>query len=334
MDADEARAYLAQTEGAHVRPIRDPEGDERQGAEAPAIRVPWFRIGRDAMGRLVASGHAFVGHDNEPRMPFLVQWLQRRVLPLVDAEADVTGCYRVELHDSYSYLPTRGMYDNVLTFARPQGARERVGLIPDPYQVAAYGGATDVPDGVRWEAKHPTLFFAGATTGARDPAVNARIRACLWSLQQPTDVAHMRITSVVQMPPDLVRRAVPRLDDILAPHVPLQDHHLHRYQVNIVGNTACWSRVPMVMASRSVLFHVRHPDGLWYYPLLRDGEHYVGVDSLDALLGARRRCEADPRGCARMADAANAFVRQQLQPRHADTYMAQFLEAAAWFGRA
>ncbi len=333
MDATDAISYLAEAEGAKVHPVREEEAQERLAGNDMMAHVPYIKIVREADGRLRASGHAHLGHDNESRMPFLLDWLHARVLPWVDPEVDVTGCYRIELHDSYSYLPTRGVYDNVLTFARPMGARERVGLVPDPYQVQGYGGAASVLDAVPWAQKQPTLFFAGTTTGDRDPARNARIRACVWALDQPRDVARFTITSVAQMHPQAVLAAVPRFREVIGPYVPLHEHHRYRYQVNLAGNTACWSRVPMVLASGSVLVHVRHPDALWYYPLLRDGEHYVGVDGLGDLLRVRTACEADPARCQRIVQAGNAFVSAHLQPRHADAYMAQFLEAAAWQGR-
>ncbi len=328
MDVPGAIAYLAAAEARRVRPVRL---DEAAEGGLPFIDVQRRRGG----GGWEVRGGGHAGHDNAPRLPFLCDWLARRVLPLIDPEADVSGAYRVELHDSYAYLPERRLhparYDNAFTFARPAGAREAMALMPDAYQIEGLDGVLDARDEVPWAAKRPTLFFAGTTTGDRDPTRNARIAACLWARQHP-DVARFSITSIAQMDAAQAMAAVPGLRDVLGPYVTLREHHAHRYQVNLAGNTACWSRVPMVLASRSLLLHVRHPDALWYYPLLREGVHYVGVESVPDLLAAREACEADPARCQRMVADANRFADDVLRSRHADAYMAMLLETCAWNG--
>ena len=330
MDSASATAYIAESESRLVYPVHE--------EDAAARLVPYFTLRPTAGGDWGAWGHGHSGHDNEGRMPFMTEWLERAVLPLVDPAAlqrAAGRAWRIELHDSYSYLPCRyappERYDNCLTFGRPEGARESAALIPDPYHICNFGGTTEVPDPVVWADKAPQLFFAGTTTGNRDPVRNTRIRACVWALDHP-DTAAFKITNIAQMQPAEVLRAVPRLRECLAPYIPLSTHHQYRYQVNLVGNTACWSRVPMVMASGSVLFHLRHPDRMWYYPLLREGRHYLSAESFDDLLKLRDTCEADPVRCAAIVQDANAFVREHLRPQHAAAYMAQLLETAAWRG--
>lgn len=278
-------------------------------------------------------------------MPFLVDWLNSRVLPQVDPGAcggalrwgksdagseDGTPCLRVELHDSYSYLPRSAQYTNALTFARPQDARGRnahMALLPDPYLVSGMGGLLDLKDKTRWEDKSPTMFFAGSSTGDRDPSRNLRLRAVVWGLDHK-DVARFSISNIVQMVPEAVLSAHPRLREpgALLPFTPPEAHHAYRYQVNLAGNTNAWSRLPMIMASRSVALNLRHADAGWAYPLLRAGEHYFAVEDLDDLLRVRARCEADPAVCVRVADAANRFVEEFFRPKQSDTYAAQLLE--------
>jgi hypothetical protein len=268
-------------------------------------------------------------------MQLFTEWLRLRVLPLVDpgARAGLRGRWNVELHDSYAYLPDASSYDNCMTFSRPADARERVAMIPDPYHVTGYGGllVEASRDAVPWASKAPKLFFAGTTTGDRDPTRNARIQACVWSLWHP-DETRFHITNIAQMSSSDALARVPRLRHVLHPHVDVRDHHAFRYQVNIVGNTACWSRVPMVMASQSVLVNLRHRDSMWYYPMLRDGTHYVGADGVDDLLRVRSALEGDAGRCGRIVADANRFVRDHLHPRHADAYMAQLLEESAHLG--
>jgi len=347
MDLPGAVEYLARAEALRVRPITDEaELDELDAAVGRG--VPVFDVRRDARGRLAASGRLRCErHDNADRLPFMVEWLNRCVLPLVEGGGgggDVTGAWRLELHDSYSYLPERAGYREVLSFGRaPDAAERRVALLPDPYHIGDFGGLlAQARRGVRavpWASRAPSLFFAGTTTGDRDPARNERIRACVWSLGlgRP-EVARMHITNVAQMSLADVERAwgPQRARGVLHAPVGVEEHWRHRFQVNIVGNTACWSRVPMVMSSGSLLVHVRHADAAWYYPLLREREHYVAADSVDgeALLRARDFCVANDAECERIAASAAALAARLFEPSTAAAYAAVLLQEAGAAGRA
>ncbi len=138
----------------------------------------------------------------------------------------------------------------------------------------------------------------------------------------------MRITQLVQMAPAAALASEPRLPLVLGPYAPLEEHFAYRYQVNLRGNTACWSRVPMVLASRSLLLDLRHDDACWYAPALREGTHYVGVDSLPGLEAARLRCEAEGHAaCEARVAAANRFAAEFLTGAAAAAYAAQLLAA-------
>jgi hypothetical protein len=347
MDGGQAVEYIARAEARRVRPLRDEaeldELDERLGRRLPAIRI------RSEGGRLMAEGLARdPGHDNAGRLPVIVAFLNDHVLPLVGCVGCVgssgrigsIGCYRIELHDSYSYLPGRERYEEVLTFGRANDALERrVALIPDPYHMADFGGAVAraSADDVPWANKVPKLFFAGTTTGDRNPSYNARLRACLWSADH-TDVARMHITNVAQMSIDDIVTAHPRFIEVAHAPYAIEDHFAYRYQVNIAGNTACWSRLPMILASRSIAIHARTPhaadDAMWYYPLLREGRHYVGAESSEGpdLLRALAFCRAYDRQCRAMTDEANALARSLFNRGTAAAYLAAFLEESALWG--
>ena len=333
MDVSDAVQHLAQAEARRVRPLSCP--DELSALAEAGRGLPYIRVRRDALGRVVAEGFGHQGHDNEGRMGFLCEWLQRSVLPFV--EGDASGMYRVELHDSYSYLPNASAYENALVFARPRGAHESVALLPDPYQAEGYGGLVSAAaaDGVPWEAKRPAVFFAGTTTGSRDPARNERIRACVWSLTRPPDEVFMRITNVAQMTIGACRAAVPRFDEVLHRPFSVPEHFQYKYQLNVAGNTCCWSRVPMVMASGSLLLHLKtHRDMLWYYPLLRDGEHYVGVGEIDEIPAVRARCVAQDEWCRQVVARAQRFRSAYLTKGVAALYAAHLIQEAAWLGSA
>jgi hypothetical protein len=344
MDTSSAIEYLAGSEGLRVKPLARLE--DLAAAQRSDKALPWFRIEAGQQGSSSSSsssassglavtemgGHA--GHDNEPRLAHVCSFLQQRVLPLV--RAPVAGYYRVELHDSYSYLPDSAQYRRAgaLTFSRPGGGgahQDAMALLPDPYQMGDYGGLLAARDTVSWAVKAPTLFFAGTTTGARRPRDNLRIRACVWARTQPRDVCSFSITNVAQMRSEDARAewGAQAWDGVLGPPVPHEAHWRHRYQVNLVGNTACWSRVPMVLASNSLLVNVRHADATWYYPLLREGEHYVAVDTHEELPAMRRVLMTDDARSQEMVRAAHRFCAAHLTAQHAAQYTARMLEAAA-----
>ena len=320
--------HLAHAEARRIRAITDPEEVVELAECGKAL--PYFRVSKGQDGALRAEGFGHQTHDNAGRMPFVCDFLNRRVLPMVDAEADVRGCYRIELHDAYSYLPCKAPHCNALGFARPAGARESVALLPDPYHMGEFGGMLlRARDPVPWAAKEPVLFFAGTTTGDRDPAKNERVRACVWGLGQGRDVARMHITNVAQMSPDALTSAVPTIRAAMHPPVPLEEHFRYRYQVNIAGNTACWSRVPMIMGSRCLMLDLPQPDVMWYSPLIQDGTHYVGASHLDDLLSKRAFCEANAGWCEHLTENARRFVASFMEARHAALYVTHLLEAAA-----
>lgn len=329
MDNIDAISYLAQAEARRFRPIRD-TSEVLELAEAGRA-LPYIEVTRSQEGRLVARGYGHEGHDNEPRMAFMCDFFERKVLPMVDPDVDVKGVYRIELHDSYSYLAagTREAHANSLGFARPQGVRDGVATIPDPYHIADFGGILSIPDNVPWSSKMPLMFFAGSTTGAKTPAENERIRACVWSLEHRS-VAHFLVTNIVQMDPATALRDVPSLKYALHAPVAVQDHFNYKYQVNIAGNTACWSRVPMILASSCLMFNLRQQDVMWYYPALRDGDHFLGADDFDDLLQKRAFCTQNDKTCQRIVANANSFVENFLRPRHATSYTVQLLENAAY----
>lgn len=338
MDTATAIQQLARAEARRIRPIIDAEElnelDAKVGRPIPAISVVRGPPSAERFKAIPLARDPH--HDNADRLGFLVDFLNHGVLPLVDPEADVSGTYRFELHDSYTYLPNRSAYQDVFSFGRALDAHERrVALFPDPYHIAGFGQLLDhaQADAVPWADKEPVLFFAGTTTGDRDPLKNARIRACVWSLERP-DIAVMRITKIAQMQAHAALRAQPQLANVLRQHVPVEEHWRYRYQVNIVGNTACWSRLPMVMSSRSVMVHVRHSDVTWYYPLIREGRHFVGADSVGGadLTRAHSYCKTYDRRCRAIVEEANALARDLFVPAAAAAYAAELLQECAYVG--
>lgn len=333
METDDIIRGLAAAEGRRVRKFRDPEDERVDREDAGLPLTPLLHIAR-ASGvnaheySITSSGEA--GHPNEDRMAFIKQWLLNRVLIKCEGEdancGDPCGTFRIELHDSFTYLPRADEYRDVLSFGRGKTSSAQVALLPDPYQASGYaaGGMLGPRDVLTWASKSPTVIFAGSSTGSHNAFENERIRACVWARNYPMET-DFRITAIVQMRPYEACQRVPCLKDVIGHHVPPEKHFRHRFIANIVGNTACWSRVPMVLRSNSVLFHLKHDDITWYYPQMCAGEHYIACTSHSDILEKRLACIGDDRGCVRIAAAANRLFQRFLTADAADTYTRKLL---------
>jgi hypothetical protein len=342
MDTPTAISTIARNEARRIRPLL--YCDDRTLDELDADigrRLPAFTIEKQGIGnrtRLVAVplSHRDPKHDNAPRLEHLCSFLNRSVLPIVDPEAGLRGTFRVELHDSYSYLKNCHKYSNVFSFGRGIDASERhVALLPDPYHMDSFGGLVDraSQDPIPWSSKQPKLFFAGTTTGSRDAAMNERLRACAWGTTRP-DLADIHVTHVAQMSMDSISAAwSPGLaHSMMGPYAPLEKHFEYRYILNIVGNTACWSRVPMIMSTKSLMVHVRHSDATWYYPLLREDRHYVASESTNGpdIERALRFCRSYDRLCKDIVKEANVLARHLFSTSApAASYAAELLTECA-----
>lgn len=130
------------------------------------------------------------------------------------------------------------------------------------------------------------------------------------------------------MTPKALRAAEPRCDEFMRDPLPHTACFEYRANVNLPGNTCSWSRVPLVLGSRSLLFDLAHADMAWYYPALQEGTHYVGFAALDALPAKFAAAMADPVRCQVMTDNANRFCSAFAMSNHAAQYWKHLLEHA------
>ena len=347
MDNLDVIRYLAISEARrHAPRMLDPffqpssslqDGDACEDS-SPAIpptrlpRLPQLCIYRDHDRRYRAIIQGSEGHDNVLRAPIVCNFLETWVLPYVDPSADVKGVYPIELHDSYTYLDKNcsdeeweARYSGALVFSKNAGHRHTIAL-PDPYQMCSYSGILQTIDTVPFNTKKDAVFFAGTTTGSRNPLANARLQACAWALDKRPDFQFF-ITQVAQMAAVDVDAAVPRFaTDILRPWVPISEHFNYKYLFNIKGNTCCWSRLPMVMASNSLLLNLAHADITWYYPAMRAGQHFVDVPSIGHVEECVARIRRNQHDVQRIVHNAKDFVRDFCGQVHAAVYTKQLLE--------
>ncbi len=324
MDVTELIWHAARQEAKGYRPCYTRgELDEAQRD----LMLPVFTI-KKSSNVYTVTGENHMGHDNEPRMQFVCEFLRKDVLPYVDSHLDVSGHYRIELHDSYAYLPNARDYKNCLTFSR---AREdtHVTLLPDPFQMGNYAGQFDAnADTVPWEKKSDLAFFAGSSTGDRDPVNNVRVQACRWALLHPLAMS-FRLTNIVQMSREDFCAKVPEWDRIIAPPVPQVENYKYKYLVNLPGNTCAWSRLPLIMASKSLMLHMYSKDMTWYYPFLQEGTHFLGGGQ-HMLLAKRNFAAANPQITQYCIANANRFHNAFLGKNQAVLYTLQLLEDIAY----
>ncbi|PNH00826.1 hypothetical protein TSOC_013328 [Tetrabaena socialis] len=311
--------YLAQAEAKHFAPLR---GDVK--TDIPRMVVE--KVGSTYSVEM--RGHQ--GHDNEGRAPFVCSFVNR-TLEYIDPCLDASGVYPIELHDSYSYLPSSDSqnYRGALTFSKPMGHGHTI-LLPDPYQMAGYGGLLGAVDPIPFENKEDIVLFAGTTTGDRSPLHNERVKACLWAMDKRPRY-QFYITNIAQMTlEDMVNAiAQPHLSSILHAPISHEDHFRCKYIFNVKGNTCCWSRVPMILNSNSLMLNLRHPDGTWYYPLLQENHHFISVPTIESLPSVVNHCSTNPLLCKHVTSNANQFVKNFCGQVHASYYAKCLFEAMA-----
>jgi hypothetical protein len=296
--------------------------------------MPYFTVSRRADGGHAVEGHGHAGHDNEPRMAVMAHYLTRSVLPYIERGADVRGSYRIELHDSYSYLEPDASKDRrgSLSFSRRRADQGRVAAIPNIFQLGNHGDALAARDPLAWDAKDDVATFLGSTTGARDPTRNARVAAAVWALGQPAEAVRIKLSHVVQMDEARLREAVGGEDGlraILAAAEPPSELFRHKLLLDLPGNTCSWSRLPMIMASNSLAMCVQHGDVEWFYPLLASARAVVPLGDVRDLPRARLEALANPDQARERVRNANAFCASYMTSGAGFLFLKHFLEEVA-----
>lgn len=266
MNHIEAIQSLAQYNARTAHPLR---------REELPPGIPYFHIYPNQLGKLQVQGYAYETHDNAPRMQLWEQYLQTAILPNLRNKEGVCGYYPIELHDSYTYLQNGKNYKNVFTFSKFKDDAGPV-LIPDPYMICNWGDGLQVHDPIQFNFKQDTVCFYGTTTGDRDPRKNRRLQWCQWALDKPA--YDFQITHVAQM-------TVPTILDALGQDtwakiyrptkVSREEQMKHRYHLVLDGNTCrfdVWN-----YKTHCLTFKEESREMLWYYPLLRNREHFVEV---------------------------------------------------------
>lgn len=286
-------------------------------------KIPFFCIKRSAIDGYSIDMYGYERHDNAPRMPHYCNFILKHVLPNLAPEHDVTGAYQIELHDTYSYLNNDKNYDNALVFAKDMDDRLPC-LVPDPYMIDNYGGRLSLIDPYEHHAKQDKIVFAGVTTGDMDPSKNERLRLVDWSCKH-RDFTDFKITKVVQMREDAIRNVYSNIYDMIGAPLSQQAQYSYKYIMNIDGNTACWDRFMWIMNSKSLAMKYASKQMLWYYPLIQENIHYIGVD-LKTIQNQFMFYKSNVDQSKWMVSNANAFARDYANHLAALMYTTRLFE--------
>jgi hypothetical protein len=314
MNHIETIQYLANINSRSLIPKREEDINKN---------IPYFSIRKNNIGRYLLEGFAYEGHDNEPRMPYWLNYLHTSVLPHISRNIDISGYYNIELHDSYTYLNNGKDYKGVLSFAKFKDDKNVV-LIPDPYMIGNYGNSLQFTDPSSFQSKISKACFYGTTTGNRNPILNERINMCVWSLDK-RDKCDFYITKIAQMDMKDVSKCVPRFNEVYSSPVTMQHQLGYKYNTIIDGNTCrydVWS-----LKSNSLNLKFPSKEMLWYYPILQNNTHYVHVNTT-SIIDTMNFYNNNPTHAIRITQNAQEFVSTYLKSINHQMYTKCLLEAA------
>jgi hypothetical protein len=298
----------------------------RSSAQELRDDIPKLHIFRDSItGKWRVNGSGHKGHDNEDRMDIVCHVLTHMVLPNLEKEANVAGHYNFELHDSYTYLDRDpSHYDNVMTFSKFYDHHRAI-CVPDLYQLGGYGGKLhEFADKTPFSRKSNGIVGAYTTTGNRNPKLNERVQACLWSLRH--SCCHLNITKVAQMDPNVLFSTYPELKSITRSYVSPAEQLQNKFLLNIRGNTETWDQAWM-LASNSLVLRTQRKDICWYAPAMLDKYHYIRCYDHDDILKNAQYFTNNPREAEYIIRNANYLVRDFLfPPTHALLYWVSLME--------
>lgn len=274
--------------------------------------VPYFEIFKNDMNKYDVRIYNFETHDNADRMALYQHYLRDYILPNVTG--NVCGFYNIELHDSYTYLPTKEHgYKDAFTFSKFKDDT-RVVLLPDPYMVCNWGNAlTNVKDDVPWENKMNKACFFGTTTGIREPSKNKRIMFCRDHIDDAFVVG--KITKIAQMTKESIVTAIGE-DTFLKIYNPtpvsVPEQCKFKFQIVMDGNTSrfdVWS-----YQTNCLNIKMASDEMLWYYPMLMEDVHFVGAADKNSLRSKIVFCLQNADYVKRYIQNAHHFARNIFKP--------------------
>jgi len=292
-------------------------------------KVPYFNVIKNQMGKYDIECFNHYGHDNEPRMEYVTQYFKRNVFPNIDRDYNITGYYRIELHDSFSYLENNSDYKDVLSFGGVLNDKEQGIMIPDAYMMGDWGNQLQhFKDPFEWESKKQKIIWVGTTTGNRDPLKNDRINTCIWSLDK-RNYCDFYITKIAQMDFKEIENKITTsiTQQILRNPIDIAQQLEYRYHLTMDGNASPWNVFEYL--SNSLIFKKTSNNMLWYYPLLQHEKHYVEIPNNESISKYFTYYENNKNEAKLIIQNANEIANQLFKPLTAQQYCVALFEQMA-----
>jgi hypothetical protein len=223
------------------------------------------------------------------------------------------GARRFSLAIDLADIPHDDANVPVFGFQRLQGAGNP--LLPD-VDFFHHGWYLDDHDTLPYAAKSISACFVGASTGrpllsTEDVRRHASERLSLAFEFRASPRVQFKIASAVQCV-DEQAQALLRSQPYFSAPIAWQQQLMHRFLISVDGNGATCSRVVKALRSNSVLVKFASAYELFYFPLLKAGEHYLPASTAADV----ERCIDDelaqPGRHAEVSAAASAFARRVL----------------------
>jgi hypothetical protein len=237
------------------------------------------------------------------KMDFEGQWAHgnRKIIEEFFKWVNVRGTsyLDISLHDYVGYQSNSKEWPHsILGFSTKKSDHHNI-LIPDLYAMQDYKGSIQKDI---CQTKIQKLLFIGSTTGKASVQENQRIQLCLYAHNKPWIEAY--ISSVVNFNP-------PNIQHILHDPMTIQEQFRYQHLMVVDGNTACWDRLPWVLASKSVCWKMESDHQCWYYPFLKPWVHYIPF-TLDNLEETWHRVKDDVELHKKIIANANQFFQTYL----------------------
>jgi hypothetical protein len=187
-------------------------------------------------------------------------------------------------------------------------------LLPDVdfFHQAWYRDDTDL---LRYEDKSITACFVGSSTGASLDAEAVRTHASprlhLASCFLNDDRVLFKIAHAAHCDSEETRRLL-RAQPYFSAPIGWHEQLTHRFLLSVDGNGATCSRVVKSLRSQGVLVKFKSDHELYYFPLLRAGEHCLEVDGPEQVRQILDAESQHPGHHAAVAAAGQAFAARYL----------------------
>lgn len=297
-------------------------------------------VGRDQVNyHAIMKGSHFiqgvVGTDNvafvETNRAIIGAFLQHIKMPPL--------FFDLSLHDYVGpQMNTREWPHSILSFSTSTSDTHNL-LIPDLYAMQDYKGALNKKDTVPMRDKANKLLFIGVSSGKATFEENRRVAMCRYvetlrsasrslpphtPVPSSSDWIEAYLSGIVNFSP----RASTYLQKFLHAPMTQEEQYGYRHIMVIDGNTACWDRLPWVLASQCVCWKEESNDQCWYYEFLKPWVHYVPF-TRETLEDTWKKVKNDVELQERLVRAANAFVEDFLRRERHVLYLQTLMDQIA-----